>query len=68
MCVNTEFTDINECQSLPCRNGANCEDGVNGYNCTCVPGFIGVLCEMGQDTCLSTINLLLSHLLLLLHV
>ena len=55
--------DINECMSLPCRNGAMCEDGVNGYNCTCVPGFTGVLCETGQYACLCRSSLLIYYYL-----
>ncbi len=36
--------DINECASNPCRNGARCIDGINGYTCQCAPGWRGVIC------------------------
>ncbi|XP_066276196.1 uncharacterized protein [Branchiostoma lanceolatum] len=49
--VVCEETD--ECASDPCQNGATCEDGVNGYTCTCVPGYEGVHCETDTDECAS---------------
>lgn len=41
--------DVNECQSHPCQNGANCTDKINGYLCMCVPGFVGINCEIGKS-------------------
>ena len=41
------FTDINECESIPCLNGATCLDGKNNYDCECEPGFTGPNCETG---------------------
>ena len=40
-------TDIDECGSNPCQFGGNCTDLINGYNCTCSDGYMGVLCETG---------------------
>ena len=37
--------DINECASIPCENGGDCDDQVNRYSCTCVPGFNGDTCD-----------------------
>lgn len=42
------LTDIDECASNPCINGATCVDQVNGFNCTCPPGFTGTLCGIGK--------------------
>ena len=39
-------TDINECNSGPCVNG-ECDDMVNGYQCTCTAGYTGINCDMG---------------------
>jgi hypothetical protein len=47
------WTDINECSSSPCRNGATCVDGVNSYTCSCVPGYTGVLCQTDINECAS---------------
>ena len=40
--------DIDECGSAPCLHGATCNDYVNMYNCTCVPGYNGTHCEVGR--------------------
>ena len=37
--------DINECESSPCLNNGTCTDQVNGFNCTCPPGFVGNRCN-----------------------
>ena len=39
------FLDINECSSVPCQNGGTCVDQVNGYKCTCSPGYTGSNCQ-----------------------
>ncbi|XP_055635267.1 protein crumbs isoform X3 [Toxorhynchites rutilus septentrionalis] len=44
-------TNINECDSSPCKNG-NCIDGIGSYTCECEPGFEGVHCETDIDECL----------------
>ena len=33
---------------MPCLNGATCKEGVNHYNCTCLPGYTGTNCETGR--------------------
>ncbi|XP_078664857.1 uncharacterized protein LOC144907552 [Branchiostoma floridae x Branchiostoma belcheri] len=52
ICVNSHWRgadlvceETNECLSDPCANGATCEDVVNGYTCTCAPGYEGDHCE-----------------------
>ena len=41
------ISDINECTSNPCLNGATCTDGINAFTCTCAPGYAGTTCETG---------------------
>lgn len=43
------IVELNECQSNPCQNGGSCTDKINGYLCTCVPGFVGTNCEIGKS-------------------
>lgn len=38
-------TDVNECQSAPCRNGGICRDLINSYRCDCPIGYTGTNCE-----------------------
>ena len=46
-------TNIVECVSSPCKNGATCQDDVNEYICHCAPGYEGVHCEIDTDECAS---------------
>ncbi len=45
--------DVNECGSSPCSNGATCKDLVNGYNCSCAPGYDGTHCKTGNGRLVS---------------
>ena len=47
---NSILLDIDECDSVPCHNGGNCTDGIDGFTCGCVPGHTGVLCETGRPS------------------
>ena len=59
-CVNISYslflltilslTDIDDCASHPCKNNGTCSDRVNGFNCSCAPGFNGVQCETGNSS------------------
>ena len=44
MCFRCE-TEIDECESNPCLNGATCLDRLNHFQCECMPGYSGRLCE-----------------------
>ena len=44
------ISDINECDSSPCRNEAICNNLLNAYSCTCPPGYTGTNCEAGIYT------------------
>jgi hypothetical protein len=46
--------DIVECISNPCKNNGTCNEGVNGYSCSCLPRFNGTHCEFDIiDDCVS---------------
>ena len=38
-------SDIDDCISHSCQNGAVCVDETSGYRCECSPGFSGTFCE-----------------------
>ena len=42
------FTDIDDCVSNLCQNGASCNDGIEYYDCICNPGYTGTYCELGK--------------------
>ena len=46
-------SDLDECDSAPCLNGATCTDRVNSFHCQCPPGFIGSQCQTDIDDCVS---------------
>ena len=41
--------DTDDCYPNPCLNNGTCTDGVNDYNCTCVPGFVGKNCSNSKS-------------------
>ena len=41
-------TDIDDCVGHRCENNGTCADRVNGFNCSCAPGFNGTQCETGN--------------------
>ena len=45
--------DLDECESDPCLNGAECKNEANAYACTCVAGFTGKNCETGKRNSLN---------------
>lgn len=46
-------TNINECASAPCLNGATCADGINSFSCVCPAGWSGGLCQTNINECAS---------------
>ena len=46
-------TEIDECATRPCNNNANCTDLLLNFECSCLPGFRGDICEHDVDECAS---------------
>ena len=42
-------SDIDECASLPCKNGGTCYDYINYFTCHCPSGYTGEYCETGDS-------------------
>ena len=43
------------CVNLPCKNGGECQDmGNSQFQCVCITGFTGQLCENIIDMCLTS--------------
>ncbi len=42
------ISDIDECASNPCEHDGKCVDAVNGYSCSCDPGWTAVHCEASE--------------------
>ncbi|XP_063794586.1 protein crumbs homolog 2 [Pseudophryne corroboree] len=50
--VNCE-TEIEECLSNPCQNGAECLDHIGYFSCECPDGYEGERCQEDTDECQS---------------
>lgn len=46
--VDISVSDIDECESSPCLNNGICGDLVDGYRCSCLPGYEGTHCELSK--------------------
>ena len=46
-----ECLDINECESDPCQNQGTCLNREAAYECQCVEGYTGTVCETDIDEC-----------------
>jgi hypothetical protein len=42
------ISDIDECASNPCQNGATCHDYTDMYTCECAAGWEGTECDIGR--------------------
>lgn len=42
-------SDGNQCDSNPCLNQGSCKDLLGSYTCTCLPGFAGKDCGIGES-------------------
>lgn len=55
---NTKYllcvSDVDDCASNPCHNGATCIDGKGWHLCNCAPGFTGPVCKININECNSS--------------
>ena len=49
--------DTDDCYPNPCLNNGTCTDGVNDYNCTCVPGFVGKNCSNSKSFKINSLSI-----------
>jgi len=45
--------NIDECASIPCKNGGSCMDLVNGFQCICLSGYEDATCATQSNQCSS---------------
>ena len=46
--------DIDECKPVPCKNGAKCNNELDGFSCECAAGWVGPTCEVNVNECNAT--------------
>ena len=51
------WTEEDECESFPCKNGGTCINEINRYICNCPQNFAGVNCEYGKGGIVIIMNL-----------
>jgi len=44
-------TDIDECNSGPCKNGGTCTNSDGSYSCKCQDGWTGINCNQDKNEC-----------------
>ncbi|XP_028809992.1 coagulation factor VII [Denticeps clupeoides] len=44
------YSEMDQCEAMPCQNGATCMDQVNAYTCICSAGFEGRNCTKEVKT------------------
>ena len=49
--LHNAISEIDVCESDPCKNGANCSRAEDKYICNCVPGYTGLTCDTGSYKC-----------------
>jgi len=49
-------SDIDECATMPCKNGSTCIDKVNDFRCNCLPGSTGLTCGIGENSTLKVLQ------------
>ena len=47
ICVD-DFLCVDACVRISCENNGTCFNHLNGYVCDCLPGYVGVHCEIGE--------------------
>ncbi|GAB6032299.1 hypothetical protein CHUAL_010938 [Chamberlinius hualienensis] len=52
-CTSPNCTEINECSTNPCQNGATCEDQIGQFKCICPVGYSGETCTENIDECVN---------------
>ena len=53
--ISFTIVDIDECESNPCKNGAQCVDKIRSVACICPHGFLGKHCETKENSKYKTI-------------
>ncbi|XP_078595284.1 neuropilin-1-like [Branchiostoma floridae x Branchiostoma japonicum] len=54
--------DIDHCASSPCINGGTCLNVPDGFQCLCIPEYVGTRCQVSKSSCLLPLGMVSGYI------